>query len=398
MKILESTNQALGRHFIHYFDRTDEQSVRIRHGLLAGWTSILINALLFLIKMVMGLAAGSISVVADAFHLLSHLANSIILVITFWVTAKPATVKTPFGHGRMEHVGPLIMSIFLFVSGIQIAERSIDQALHPQAVHYWPALPWILLATVFAKAWMEQFILFLGQRVDSHAILITAGHQRIEAISTLTVIAGLLAGHYLHFNQADGYIGIAVSVWLFYLGYTHGYHAIIPLLGKAPDKEMILRIRDTAKSVEGISDVHEIIVHDYGSIYLISLHGEIPERHGPGKIHEIAEECEDKLRKQFGGEVVCHSDPLMERTPEIDAIETLFKKVVEGDPRIMAYHDFRIVAGSEKDIIIVADIDVREEIPESEFNEISSDLEAKAKKVIPNLSYCTFYITPKFAY
>ncbi|NIO04253.1 MAG: cation transporter, partial [Proteobacteria bacterium] len=88
-------------------------------------------------KMVLGLMAGSISVVADAFHLLSHLANSVILVISFWVTSRPATAKTPFGHGRMEHVAPLIMSVFLFVSGIQIGERSVHQVLEPHAIHYW---------------------------------------------------------------------------------------------------------------------------------------------------------------------------------------------------------------------------------------------------------------------
>ena len=212
------------------------------------------------------------------------------------------------------------------------------------------------------------------------------------------VVAGLIMGNYLHFSRADGYIGIAVSVWLLYLGYTHGRHAIIPLLGKAPDKEMIKRIRDTARSVDGISDVHEIIVHDYGSMYSISLHGEMPEKFGPVRMHEIAERCERKLREQFGGEVVCHSDPLPEKTPELEAIEDKFKKIVAEDPRIISYHDFRIISESETQIIIAADIDVREEIPVSEFQEIAGDLEARAHNIVTNLAYCSFYVTPKFAY
>ena len=398
MKILESTNHAIGKYFIPDFDRTDDHGVRIRHGLLAGWTSILISIFLFVIKMVMGLASGSISVVADAFHLLSHLANSVILVVTFWIAAKPATSKTPFGHGRMEHIGPLIMSIFLFISGIQIAEQSIHQAMHPQPVHYWPELPWILLATVFAKYWMEQFVLYLGERVGSRAIITNARHQRVEAISTMTVIAGLLAGHYIHFNQADGYIGIAVSIWLLYLGYTHAHHAVIPLLGKAPDRKMIEKIREIAKSIEGISDIHEIIIHDYGSMYLISFHAEIPEKYGPVRMHEIAEEAERELRGRFKGEVVCHTDPLPERTPEIDRIENTFRHTITDDQRIIGYHDFRIISEAEGRIIIVADIDVHENVPEREFKVIAMDLERRAKDALPNLSYCTFYVTPKFAY
>lgn len=146
--------------------------------------------------MILGLKAGSISVAANAFHLLSHLANSIILVVSFKVTARPATAKTPFGHGRMEHVAPLIMSIFLFVSGIQIAETSVHQALEPHEVHYWPALPWILFATILVKQWLTQFVSYLGKRIDSHAILTSARHHKIEAMISLTVIGGLIAGHY----------------------------------------------------------------------------------------------------------------------------------------------------------------------------------------------------------
>jgi cation diffusion facilitator family transporter len=398
LKILIKTNQALGRYFIPDFDRTVEQAVRIRHGMVAGWISILTTILLFVVKMVMGLTSGSISIVADAFHLLSHLANSVILVVTFWIAAKPATAKTPFGHGRMEHVGPLIMSIFLFVSGIQIGERSVHHAMHPQAIHYWSALPWILFATVLVKWWVGQFVLYLGKRTDSRAILTNAGHQRIEAVSTLTVIAGLLTSHFYHIHQVDGYIGMIVSAWLLYLGYTHAHHAVIPLLGKAPGKEMIQRIREIARSVDGIEDVHEIIVHDYGSMFLISFHGEIPEKYGPARIHEITEQCEYTLRKEFGGEVVCHSDPLPEKTPEIEAVENRFKEIVVKDPRITAYHDFRVVKESERRIIIVADIDVKEEIRESSFQEIALTLEKNALKVIPNLAYCSFYVTPKFAY
>jgi len=398
LKILERANRRLGHWLIADFDKIDNQTVRIKYGLLAGWTSIILTVFLFSVKMVLGLMSGSISVVADAFHLLSHLANSIILVVTFWVTSKPATAKTPFGHGRMEHVAPLIMAIFLFVSGIQIGERALHQALDPHEIHFWAALPWILLGTVLIKGWMGQFVLFLGNRVKSHAIEANAHHQRIEAISTLTVIAGLLANHYLHRPEIDGFIGMGVCSWILYLGYAHGRHAVIPLLGKAPGKDMIQRIRGIAKSVDGIEDVHEIIVNDYGSLYLISLHVEIPEKYGPARIHEIAENCEHRLRKEFGGEAVCHSDPLLEKTPEIEAMEAQFKEIVAQDDRITGYHGFRVVMASRRQIIVCADIDVSDKVPESEFEAVATAVEDRVKKAIADVAYCSFYVTPKYSY
>jgi cation diffusion facilitator family transporter len=398
MAILEKTNKAIATRFIKNFDDVFNNHVRAKHGQLAGWASISAMLVLFVVKMGLGIRAGSISIVANAFHLLSHLANSVILVVSFRMATRPATAKTPYGHGRMEHVAPLIMSIFLFVSGIQIAEQSVHQAVEPHDVHYWNALPWILLATIIIKQWLAQFVRYLGKRVDSHAILVNAFHHTIEAVMSLTVIAGLVAGHYFHKPEVDGYIGILVSLWLLYLGFAHGREAIVPLLGKAPSRELIQKIRETAKSVDGVEDVHEIIVHDYGTMYTISLHLEIPEKFGPAEIHEITERCEAKLRVIFRGETTAHSDPLLEPTPEILAIQEEFKKVLDDFSEITGYHDFRVVAESAKNNIIVTDIDVADEVTESEFDDLKKRLNVRCVEKIPNIAYCSFYITPKYAY
>lgn len=398
MRILEKANKAIASSFISQFDDIYNNQVRAKHGQLAGWMSISAMLVLFVIKIGLGIRSGSISIVANAFHLFSHMANSMILVVSFRMTTRPATAKTPYGHGRMEHVAPLIMSIFLFVSGIQIAEQSVHQVLDPHEVHYWDALPWILLATIVVKQWLAQFIRYLGRRVDSHAILDNAFHQTIEAVMSFTVIAGLIAGHYFHKPEVDGYIGIFVSSWLLYMGFTHGREAIVPLLGKAPSQALIQKIRETAKSVPGVEDVHEIIAHDYGTMYTISLHLEIPEKFGPCEIHEITERCEAKLRETFRGETTAHSDPLLEPTPEIMVLKQDFQKILEGFPEITGYHDFRVVAESKKNRIIVADIDVADDVTEPDFDDLKKRLNDRCVEKIPDIAYCSFYITPKYAY
>ena len=391
-------NRKVARWLISDFDNTDNKLVRIQYGLVAGWFGIYATFVLFVLKMTLGVLSGSVSIIANAFHLLSHLANSIILVVSFKLTARPATAKNPFGHGRMEHIAPLIMSIFLFISAIQMGERSLHQAIEPHDLHYWPALPWILLFTIIVKQWLARFVSFLGKRVNSRAILTNAAHHNIEMIMTLSVIGGLVAGHYLHHPELDGYIGILVSAWLLYLGYTHGREAVVPLLGQAPSKDIINKIRETAKSVKGVGNVHEIIVHDYGSMYLISLHAEIPANLGAVEMHEITELCEHKLRVAFGGEAVCHMDPMMEMSPEIQAIENTFRQILKTFSQIVSYHDFRVVAGTKGRIIIVADIDSREDVTDNKFSQISKDLGLQVKKEIQNVLYCNFYITPKFSY
>jgi len=161
---------------------------------------------------------------------------------------------------------------------------------------------------------------------------------------------------------------------------------------------MIGRIRETARSVQGVEGVHEIIVHDYGSLYSLSAHLEVPERFGSAEMHEITERCEALLRKEYGGEVVCHTDPLMEKSPEIQAVEDSFRSQVQDMPEILSYHDFRVIAHSDKRIIIVADLNAADAVPEKDFERLSKELERRVCRAIPNVAYCSFYVTPKYAY
>jgi cation diffusion facilitator family transporter len=314
------------------------------------------------------------------------------------VKSKPATSRTPFGHGRMEHVAPLVISIFLFVTGIRIGEEALHQVIDPHELHYWAALPWLLLGSIVIKLWMGQFIRFLGRRTNSHAIITTAFHHSVEAIISLTVVAGLVAGRYLHLPVLDGAIGLLVSLWLLYLGAVHARRAVIPLLGEAPSRETVEEVRTTATAVEGVEDVHEVIVHDYGSMYLVSLHAEIPEEYGSFHMHEIAELAEAKLRERFGGEAVVHTDPLLKQTHYVRQVEAQFASLLEGIPEVLGYHDFRVIAKSEERIIIVADIDVSEETSALDYPRLQGKIEELVQQHISRVAYSSFYITPKFAY
>ncbi len=396
--MLTRINYAIARLLIPYLNQTDNHAVRVRHGAVAGWIALVVSLILFAVKLVLAFNADSVAVFANAFHLLSDFANSVILLASFHVAARPATTTTPFGHGRMEHVAPLVMAIVLFICGIQLGEKALQQVITPREIHYFPALPWVLGITIVVKEFVGQFIRYLGKRVSSTAILTNASHHRIEAILSGAVIAGVLAGHHYHLPRIDGYMGIFAALWLLYLGFDHGKHAIAPILGEAPSRELTERIRNMACSIEGVEDAHEIIVHDYGSKYLISLHAEIPEKYGPARMHEIAEECEEKLRKEYSGEAVCHTDPLMEKTEEVQEIEKIFRTVVQEYDKVTDYHDFRVIADSENQIILAADIDADENVDESTFPDVTGELETRAKQAIPNVAYCSFYITPKFAY
>jgi cation diffusion facilitator family transporter len=388
----------LGSLLIRGFKTPEREESRIAYGLTAGRLSLSIITALFVLKLVLGILSGSVSLLANAIHLISHSAHALVLIYSFRLRAKPATRETPFGHGRIEHVAPLIIAVLLFVSGIRIGEEALHQIAAPHAVHYWPALPWILLASILLKLWLSRFIRFLGTRTGSRTILATALHHSIEAAVSFAVILGLVAGELLHLPIIDGIIGLGVSLWILFLGVSHARHSLVPLLGQAPSSELVEEVRRTATSVEGVEDVHEVIVHDYGSMYLVSLHAEIPEEYGSFRMHEIAEQVEARLRSKYGGEAVCHTDPLMKRDEYIDRVEAQFAELVDSFPEILAYNDFRVIAKSQERIILVADLEVDPELPEERHPELKARLSAEVKQRIEHVAYSSFYIAPKFAY
>lgn len=263
------------------------------------------------------------------------------------------------------------MTVFLFVSAIYIGETSVHQPVGPHGARYWSALPWILLGTIIIKLWLAQFVRFLADTVRSETIYANATRHIIEAVMTFFVICGLIIGHSYHFPAIDGYIGIVVSAWLLYLGHTHARHSIIPILGRAPSHEILQRI---------------------------PLHAGIPDKYGPARMHEIAEACEDRLRKTLVGESVCNTDPLIEKTAVTDAIEKKFVGIAADFPNLKSYHRFRVIGESPKRKIIAADINLDDNVPGSDYADIAKELEREVVRKIPNIAYRVFSITPKFAY
>lgn len=388
----------LGRLLIADFDRPAEQRVRIRCGYAAGWVSISVLGALFAVRLGLGLAVGAVSVVAAAFTLLADLLAAMILVASFWVSGRPATARTPFGHGRMEQVAPLLIAFVLFFLGVEIAREAAGALGGGHTSTYWSALPWILLGTAAVKEVLSRFVRYLGRHVDSTAIEETASHLRVDGFYALATVGGLFLGHLGHLPWIDAAIGLAGAAVILYLSFQNARHALIPILGQAPPAAFLERIRETSRTVPGVSDVHEIVVHDYGSLRVISLHAEISERHSPAESHGIAEGLEETLRRALGGDVIVHTDPLMALTPALAEVERRLRAIVAEMPQIKGCHDFRVVAHSEGKIIIIADISVDGALGDEERETLLEQLRQRAAGEFPEMAYSAFSLASRFSY
>ena len=335
----------LVRKFISRPDDWEDPDIRQRYGLLTGGVGIFLNLLLSLGKFLAGLLTGSIAITADAFNNLSDAGSSVVTLVGFQMAAKKADDDHPFGHGRMEYISGLIVAGAILLVGVELAKSSVEKILHPEDI----ALSWvsvgILCAAILVKLWMFYFNRTLGRRIDSAAMCATAADSLSDAVATAAVLAGTLVNRFAHVN-IDGWVGLAVAVFILRSGWGAAKDTINPLLGESPDPELVKQLRELVLSHPQVVGMHDLIIHDYGpGRRLCSFHAEVPQDADILDAHDAIDHIEREIKEKFGIETTVHMDPIATADEKVNQLRRQvadLARVVEPE---MTIHDFRVVRG-----------------------------------------------------
>jgi len=374
----------------------NDLKVRARYGALEGWSSIVINILLFVIKITIGLSIKSVSLIADAVHTLADSATSVVVIIGFKIAKKPSDKEHPFGHGRMESVAALVVSVLLFIAGAELLEKSIHYIARPQASTASLGVILLIVGTIIIKELMSRFSYQLAEIIDSQALKADALHHRSDVIATSLVVLALIASHF-GYNRIDGVMGILVSLIIWYSAYSIAKEAINPLLGEAPSKETLKQIESLARTHPGVLGVHDIVFHKYGQTGVISLHIEVSDKGSAFKLHELSEAVEEEIGRKIGGMVTAHIDPLNKEHPQYEAIAQRIKVIISEDQRVSSFHDLRIVGCDVDRCRVVFDIALEEDADEQESHDIVRSIQERFKDEFPEMK-TVIKAEPKFAY
>ena len=355
---------------------------RTKIGVFQGWISVLVNSILFILKLVIGVMVGAVSVIADAVHTLSDVVSSIVVIWGFKQAEKPADVEHPYGHGRAEYIATLIIAILLCVAGIEFIEASIDRIQNPERVlaEWWMIL--ILMVTIILKEITARYAEFLSSKIASGVLHADAWHHRIDAISSILVVAAMIAGKY-GYPVVDGWAGLGVALFLIYTGFEIAKDAVDDLIGKPPTSEEVEVIRQIVMSVDGVLGAHDIIIHSYGHDKFASVHVEIDADETTAVAHDISEEVEDKLEKAIGVEPTVHLDPVHPNDPLVQEVNKVLSLLRESDGRITDIHDVRIV-NTENHHVILFGINIQVGISQKEIVSCTLNLENRLKEKFKN--------------
>lgn len=338
--------------FIKNNENTKDPKVRNAYGNLGGIVGIIINFILFLIKFFVGIFVGSIAISADAFNNLSDAGSSVITIIGFKMADKPADAEHPFGHGRIEYISALIVAFIVMLVGVQFIRSSIERILNPTVVTF-ELIPFILLlVSIGFKVWLSTFNKFIGNKINSSALKAAATDSLGDVFTSTTVVISFLLAKFTTL-PIDGYIGVVVAVAILYAGFGLVKETLNPLLGEAPDPEMVSAICEKVLSYPLISGVHDLIIHNYGPGRIIaSLHAEIPSDKDIMEIHNVIDMAEMEVSKDLNIHLVIHMDPICVFTDEIKEAWDYVEQILRKYPEIKSMHDFRIVGeGDAKNLI-----------------------------------------------
>ncbi len=321
-------------------------------GMSQGWISILINMLLFGVKLFFGVISNSIALIADSFHTLSDMASSAVVVFGFKMAAKPADKEHPFGHGRAETIAALTISILIGFAGFEFLKSSIARFIQIEPIEVTRALFifMVVLIAIILKEILARISYSLGEAINSDTLKADALHHRSDMFSSILVLVAF-GGTWLGYPRLDAIMGLGIASFMLYSAYGIARNAIDDLLGKPVDQQTIQDIKSIAVEVEGIMNAHDIVVHSYGVNRFISLHIEIPEGESPELMHKKADKVEKLLAVKMNANVVTHVDPVTVAGEEYNKIHGIILDNLKMMNMSDNIQDLRVVKNKEVEAI-----------------------------------------------
>ncbi len=215
----------LSHFFIKDYKDYSSPQVRQSYGMLCGAVGIALNIFLFIGKWLAGILSGSIAITADAFNNLSDAGSSVITLVGFKLSGQKPDTEHPFGHGRMEYISGLLVSVAILIMGFELIRSSMDKIRTPEPIECSPVIIAVLIASILVKIYMYYYNRTIGHKIDSTAMQATAGDSLSDTVSTSLVLlatiisqlTGLVLGRMVRCPGGHFYL-------LYRNHYNEGYH------------------------------------------------------------------------------------------------------------------------------------------------------------------------------
>ena len=367
---------------VKLFSKKSNSPHRIRtvYGYVCGGLGIVLNIILFGLKLVIGIISSSVSITADAFNNLGDAASSVMSLFGFILSGQKADKEHPFGHGRIEYVAGTVISVVIIFVGIELLKSSVSRIITPGEFVFNSYVCIILIASILIKLYMAYYNNSASKSTGSSSLRAVALDSLSDSISTLAI---LLSSIFMHFTgiYIDGWVGAVVSLLIIRTGIKSVIETAAPLLGKAPDKDFVGEVERIVRNSPETVGIHDLVVHDYGpSKRFVSLHMEVDGSKELFALHDEVDLVERKISSELCCEAIIHMDPIDVDNPALRELYKILSEECENMDFQANIHDLRIVPGPTHTNVIFDLI-----LPPEAFSKKDDAIE-KLTKCISNLN------------
>jgi len=366
---------------------------RERLGSFAGLIGILGNLLLALMKLIVGLLAGSVAIVADALNNFSDAGSAIVTLVSFKMAAKPADRDHPFGHARIEYIASMVVSFLILLVGSELFIDSVKKLLSPEALAAQEISLFTLIvlgASIVAKLLLSLFYRSVGSELGSPTLKASAQDSLFDCISTSAVLICSVIVKLTGFAELDAIVGLGVSSLIFVAGIRILNETKNSLLGEAPVDQTVNAITEIINRYPEALGIHDMMIHNYGpSHFIASLHVEVDGSADMFELHDCIDNIERTIHNELGILCTIHMDPIVTDDETVSALRDFITMAVHHVDERLSIHDFRTVIGQSHTNMIF-DLVIPFEI-ERDTDEICRAIEEEVWLHHPNY-YCVITV------
>ena len=321
-------------------------------GKMASIVGIIVNIFLAVGKILVGTLFGVISVFADGLNNLTDCGSSVISMISFKLSSKPADKEHPFGHERIEYICSLVVAFIILLVAFETIKESVNKIISPTDLTFSFIVIAVLGASILAKLGLFFYYKGVAKKIDSSILGATAVDSLSDCVSTSVVLVSFLVSKFAGYN-IDGYAGVLVSLFIGYSAIGILKEVFSHLIGKAPDEQLLTQIKEKVLSYDGVLGVHDLSVYSYGpNKYFASVHVEVDAKIDVLISHELVDLIEKDFLEKTGIVLTGHLDPIVIDDERVNQLKTKIVKIVTDIDTSFSLHDFRVVFGENRTNIL----------------------------------------------
>lgn len=385
--------QYIIKKFIHNYEDVHDPQVRKQYGTICSILSIICNAFMVVFKLFVGFMTKSVAIQADGLNNLSDMGSNLATLFGFKLAGKHPDSDHPYGHGRYEYITGLIIAFLILLVAFSSIKESVVKIIEPQKVYFQISAVIVLGVSILIKLWMASFNTSASRLIDSTSLKAAGQDSLNDVLTTLATLVSLCLSLVTDF-PLDGIMGAIVSLFVLKSGIDIFKDTVDPLLGQAPNKELVDEIYEFVMGYDKVMGIHDFMMHDYGpGRQYMTFHAEVDCREDMMVIHDQIDLIERELLEKFDILTTIHMDPIDMNDELTNELREKVRLIVNNCHESYSIHDFRIVSGpTHTNLIFDVLIPAGDEIS---HHELKTQIENEVKKLSPSY-FCVIQIDHSF--